>query len=111
MATAIIQNRKGSAKAVIRVDSTATIPVANLAADNTETISSANITKLYWSTNGSIAIARGANTILTLFGSDHWDFHGISLNEYSSANLVFTVTGGGTMIVEVAKSSNAITLY
>ena len=108
--SAIIQTRKGAGKAVIRVDSNTTVQVANLAYDTSESVSLANITKIYWSTNGSITVARGANTILTLFNSGFWDFHGISLSEFNTANLVFTITGAGSMVVEVAKNSNVALL-
>ena len=102
----VINNKKGS-KATIRLTSSATVTLADLAKDG-ETISGAIITGVCWSTNGAIVVARGANTILSLAGSGQWNLNegGGALAEDKAADFAVTITGAGTLLLGVAKSSS-----
>jgi len=72
-----------------------------------ESIDSVSIIGLKWSTNGSIAIARGANPLITLLGNDNWNLQSdaMILKENSANNLAFTVTSTGTLLINVSKKS------
>ena len=63
------------------------------------------ITKILWSGNGVVTVARGANTIYTLQGSGAWDFSSMGFvdNRFSGASLVVTTQAGGSAIVEAKK--------
>jgi hypothetical protein len=63
------------------------------------------ITKILWSGNGAVTIARGANTIYTLQGSGAWDFSSMGFvdSRFSGASLVVTTVAGGSAIVEAKK--------
>ena len=105
MTTTIIKNPLGQHTAVIRFDSTSTIQASQLA-NGSETVTGFDITKILCSTSGNVSFARGANTLLTIYaGSVDWDLsaHGIKMSEYNAANLVITVTTGGSGFVEVVK--------
>ncbi len=94
---------------IIRVEGVGTYyaNISALAANADETVSSANIKRLNWSTNGNITITRNGNTIATLHNAgeircDEWG-HAIANN--NTANLVITVVTGGTLFVEVNKTA------
>lgn len=100
---------KSLRRAVIRVTSNTTITLANLATSNTETVDSAGIVQVFWA--GNCSIARGANTICVFPGgtAGHHNYmgHGISLNEFATANLVFTIGDAASfMVVEVGKQTH-----
>ncbi len=59
-------------------------------------------------TGASANVARGANTLLNLYGTDHWDFAAAycgALNEDNGGSFVITITGVGTVILGVSKKS------
>jgi len=92
-----------SVNSTVDSDLTTTGAIAN---DN-HLITGGSITKLAWSTDGSIVIKRGSNTVYTLSGSDHWDLRALSLvNQlYDAATLVVNCTSANaTLYVEVSKS-------
>jgi hypothetical protein len=111
MAVTIYKNQpketnSGTGRAAIRFDSNGTITLANLSTNNTtDNVTSFSITNILWSTSNNITIARGGNTILTLFGTDHWNLGamGLAENEFNTGNLVVTINTGGSAIIEVSK--------
>jgi hypothetical protein len=95
---------------IIRVvdTGTATITLNNLRANATiETVTSANIKRLVWSTNGSIQITRGGVPMLSLHNSGEMrlsDF-GYSIANNNTQNIVVTINTGGSIVLEVTKSA------
>lgn len=109
---AISQNKKGGV-AVIVATSNTTIQLSDLKVDN-ENVSSFSITKVFWSTANNITIARGANTLFKLTGSDHWplDYYNIAFSQDATANLVITIPdAGSTVVMEVHKKSDYVSEY
>lgn len=72
-----------------------------------ETIDYVNIIGTKFSTNGSIAIARGANPLMTLFNTGDFNFQmdGMSVSDFNTNNLAITVTSTGTLVLNVSKKS------
>lgn len=104
---------KSMRRAVIRVTANTTITLANLATSNTETVDAVGITQVFWAVGSNSSIARGANVVLsfpqTTAGHHNFMGHGIALNEFSSANLVFTLPDATSfMVVEVSKQTHNI---
>lgn len=84
---------------------------SNVASNNAnETVVGASITQLHYSTQNNITIARGANTILVLTGSESFNYetNGLSLNEYPAANIVVTLNGLGSIVMEIHKNSTIV---
>lgn len=87
---------------------TYTITLANLSANSTlETVSAANIKRIFWSSNGYINIGRGATPtpMLALHGSGEMrlDDLGYSLANTNTGNVVVTVVTGGSCVIELNK--------
>jgi hypothetical protein len=79
---------------------------AGSAGSNGIYIIDAHITKLFWSTTGSITVARGANTEYVLYGSDHWNLEAAGMSGFANtANLVITVSGAATLLIELKKNA------
>jgi len=95
---------------VIRITDPGTyfVNVTELSANTSrETVSSFDIKRLYWSTNGNISIVRNGNTILTLHSAgemrlDDWGYV-LANNNTSNANVI--IATGGTLIMEVSKQA------
>lgn len=102
----VFNNKKGKS-ATVRLTATANVALADLATGG-ETVSAATITSVAWSTNGAIAVARGANTILQLSGSGQWNLNegGGALTEDKAGNIAVTMSGTGTLLLSVAKTSS-----
>ena len=101
-----ITNTQRSAS-IIRVADvgTTTVLLANLSVDANETVTSANIRRLTWSTNGNIQIIRNSVPVLMLHNSgtmllDELN-HSVANNNGSS--IVITINTGGSMVMEVTK--------
>ena len=101
-----ITNTQRSAS-IIRVADvgTTTVFLANLSVNANETVSSANIRRLTWSTNGNIQIIRNSVPILMLHNSgtmllDELN-HSVANNNGSS--IVITIATGGSIVMEVTK--------
>jgi hypothetical protein len=95
---------------VIRVDGagTTTLALANLSSNaSIETVNSATIKRVAWSTNGSITIARGGVNVLTLFGSGEmrFDDYAYALANNNTGNIVITVASGGSAIIDLSKDA------
>lgn len=83
----------------------------SLAVDSNEVITSANIRRINWSTNGNIQIVRNGNNVTTLHNTgevklDEW---GHTLANNNTSNVVITVVSGGTVLLEVTKSATYTT--
>ena len=84
---------------------TYTIPLANLGVDITETISSADIKTLIWSTNDSIIIKRSYVDVGQLFGSGNLKLDEIphSIANNKTGNIQVTINGPGSLIMQLSK--------
>jgi hypothetical protein len=107
-----------SARAVVRFTGTGSVLVAKGAA-NSDIAEAANtaanvisgaITGLWWSAAaGTITVARGANTIAVLSGSDHWNRDSLWVRDAqdATANLAVTFStsaaSNGVIYVEMSK--------
>jgi hypothetical protein len=107
MAYEIINTQRSTS--IIRVvDAGAvTIPLANLSASANETVNSANIKRVTWSTNGNITIVRNSVPMLTLHnaGSMLLDDFNYSIANNSTQSIVVTITTGGSLVMEVSKDA------
>jgi len=103
-----ITNTQRSASIIRVADAgTTTVSLANLAFDANESVSSANIRRLTWSTNGNIQIIRNSIPVLMLHNSGTMMLdelnHSVANNNGSS--IVITINTGGSMVMEVTKSA------
>ena len=101
-----LTNRKRSSS-ILRVTGagTTTLDLADLSVDGTETVTSASIKKVLWTTTGNITINRGGVTVLNLYntGEMHLDELGHSIANNSTGNVSVVVTTNGTAVIEIAK--------
>ena len=107
-----ITNSLRSASIIRVVDAgTANVTLAQLAKDANETVTSATIKRVMWSTNGSISITRDGVPILALHGQGDLkpseSGHVIANN--STANIAVTIVTGGSAIIEVSKETTYTT--
>jgi hypothetical protein len=107
MAYEIVNTLRSSS--IIRVTgaSFANVQLANLSTSANETVTSASIKRVMWSTGGTVSVERGGETILTLYGSGDLkpseSGHVIANNSTSYMNV--SITTGGTAIIEVTKEA------
>ena len=107
-----ITNTQRSASIIRIADAgTTTVALANLAVDANETVTSANIRRLTWSTNGSIQITRNSVPLLMLHnaGTMMLDELNHSLANNNTSSIVITVNTGGSIVMEVTKSATYAT--
>lgn len=77
----------------------------------TETVTSASIKKLVWSSNGYITVARGLSSVntnmLQLSGSGEMNLDelGYSVANVSTGNVIVTIATGGTIVMELSKTA------
>jgi hypothetical protein len=73
-----------------------------------ETINSSAIKRVTWSTNGNISITRNNVPMLALHnaGEMRLDEYGHSIANNSTANLVVTITTGGSLVMEITKDTS-----
>ena len=73
----------------------------------TETVTSADIKRVTWSTNGSITITRNITPVLSLQGSGEmrFDEFGHSIANNNTSNVVVTIATGGTIVMELSKNA------
>ena len=93
---------------IIRVADVGTITVAltDLRANAyTETVSEADIKRVYWSTNGAIRITRNSIPILMLHsaGEMRLDDLGYSISNNNTQSITIEVITGGSLVMEVSK--------
>lgn len=105
-------NRLRGFSTVRAVDAgTYTVELADLQANSQlETVTSAIITDVSWSTTGSISIARNTTPILNLSGSHRMsDAEGIlpaAGANSSTSNVKITIVGGGCIILNLKKQAS-----
>jgi hypothetical protein len=107
-----ITNSLRSSSIIRVVDTgTANITLPQLAKNANETVTSASIKRVMWSTNGSISITRDGVPILALHGSGDLrpSDSGHVIANSSTANIAVTITTGGTAILEVTKDTTYAT--
>lgn len=107
----VVQNKKGTT-AVILSTGNETITLANLQVAG-ETVDAAHITKLKWSTTGTITITRGA-LVLTLTGTHDWDLDESAWkidDAVKTSSMVIVVPAASTLITEVRKTSTFYSDY
>jgi hypothetical protein len=94
---------------IIRIEGTGTttVALANLSVNANETVTSANIKRINWSTNGSVQIVRNSVPIASLHGTGEMrlDEYGYSIANNSTSSIVITVNTGGTVVLEVSKET------
>lgn len=105
MAQEIINSLRSSS--IIRLVDPATysISLANLSSNVNETITSASIKRVMWSTNGSIIISRNSEPTMSLYNSGAFelDHLGYVLSNNSNQSISITINTGGTVFLEVSK--------
>jgi hypothetical protein len=98
---------------IIRIEGagTTTVSLANLSVDANETVTSASIKRMNWTTNGNIQIVRNSVPIASLHGSGEVraDDFGHSIANNSTSSIVITVNTGGTLLLEVTKQATYAT--
>jgi hypothetical protein len=107
MATLEITNALKNTSIIRVVDvGTVTINIADLTKNvKHETVVTADIKKLMWTTNGSISITRNSISLMNLHNTGEFSLNDIShsiANNNASA-IVVTITTGGTLFLEVSK--------
>ena len=97
---------------VIRVvdPGTYTIQLSDMSSNTQlETVTSANIKRVVWSSNGVISIGRGTGPtpMLALHnaGQMYFDELGHSVANTNTGNVVVTVVTGGTVVIEMSKQA------
>jgi hypothetical protein len=107
-----LKNTQRSSSILRCVDpGTYTINLQDFAANTTnigETINSASIKRINWSTNGSISITRNALPLLALHtaGEMRLDEYGHSIANNSTGNLAVTIVTGGSLVMEITKDTS-----
>ena len=96
------------ATSVIRVVDPGTyyINLTDLRANTTtENVSSFDIKRVYWSTNGNILITRNGNTLLSLHNAGEFrlDDLGYTIANNNTSNVTITINTGGTVVMETSK--------
>ena len=87
---------------------TYTITLNDLRKDpTTETVASADIRRMMWSTNGNISIVRNSVEIASVHtaGEMRFDDYGHSVSNNSTQNVVITIATGGTIVMELSKQA------
>ena len=110
MAFEYINTLRSSSVARI-IDTGTTIALANLSSNANETVTSATIRKVIWSTNGSIQIVRNTVPILTLHNSGAlvFDDMNTTIANNSTQPIVVTINTGGFVILEMTKEATYTT--
>jgi len=110
----VINNLRGTS--IIRaVDpGTYTITLSNLSTNtDLEIVSSANIKRLFWSSNGHISIGRGTTPTpmleLSASGQMKLDELGYSIANTNTGNVVVTIVTGGSVVIEMSKTATYTT--
>lgn len=102
---AVMQNKKH--KTAVTIDTaTATYNLTDFVKDG-ETVNGLALNQIWFSSNGTWTVARGANTIAVLSNSGHWNLagHNCPITKDDTATLVLTLSVGsvGSVMVEVRK--------
>ena len=103
-------NNTVRSSSIIRVVDPGTyyVNVSDLSANSSlETVSSFDIKRVYWSTNGSINVVRNGNVILTMHSAGEFrlDDLGYSIANNNTQSATITIVTGGTLIMEGSKTA------
>lgn len=79
--------------------------VSNIASAS-ETVQSAYIKGLRFSTSNNILIQRNGAVVAQLYGTDHWE--NVEFTENATSNIVVTFNGNGTLHMILHKTSRAL---
>jgi hypothetical protein len=106
MAFEITNTLRGTS--IIRVADTSNVTIAltDLRANAyTETVTEADIKRVYWSTNGAIRITRNGIPTLMLHnaGTFHFDDLGYAVSNNNTQTIMIEVITGGSIVMEVSK--------
>ena len=73
----------------------------------TETVTSADIRRMMWSTNGNISIVRNSIEMATVHNSGEmrFDDYAHSLANNNTQSIVITIATGGTIVMELSKQA------
>ena len=73
----------------------------------TETVTSADIRRMMWSTNGNISIVRNSIEMATVHntGEMRFDDYAYSLANNNTQSIVITIATGGTIVMELSKQA------
>jgi hypothetical protein len=106
---AYINNSRRGPSIIRAVDAgTYTITLNELRSNaTTENVTSASLKRVTWSTSGSISVARGGVTALSLHQSGEMRFDDFSgaITSNNTGNIVVTIATGGTIFLEVSKEA------
>lgn len=66
-----------------------------------------DIDSVKFSTNSTElgTITRNSVNVLQVYGTDHWQFDGYAVNPQNTQDIVVTLAGAGTVILELAKKA------
>ena len=108
MAYEVTNTRRGSS--IIRCEgaSTNNVALTDLSTNTSlETVTTASIKRMMWTTGGNIAISRNGNTVATLYGTGEMrlDDLGHSVANSAASDITVTITTGGTCFLEVSKTA------
>lgn len=110
MAYEISNARRGTSILRAEAPGTYTIQLNQLSTNaSIETVTSASIKRINWSSNGYVTISRGAtpNVLLSLYSSGEMrlDDYGHALANDAAGNIVVTIVTGGSVIMEISKTA------
>jgi len=110
MSFEVINTLKGGSIVRISNPGTYTITLAQLSANTQlETVTSASIRRMIWSTNGSIQVTRTGQTepMITVFNQHvmKFDEFGTVMANTATANIVVTLASGGFCLLDVSKQA------
>jgi hypothetical protein len=111
MAYEIINSLRSTS--IIRVTGAgfANVQLANLSTSANETVTSASIKRVMWSTGGTVSVERGGQTVLSLYGNGDLkpSESGYVIANNSTSNMNVSIATGGTAILEVTKEATYTT--
>ena len=107
--TEILNTLRGTSVIRVADAGSVTITLNDLRANaTTETVSEADIKRVYWSTNGAIRITRNSIPILMLHtsGEMRLDESGYSISNNNTQSITIEVITGGSLVMEVSKRAS-----
>lgn len=105
----ILNTLRGTSVIRVADAGSVTITLNDLRANaTTETVTEADIKRVYWSTNGAIRITRNSIPILMLHtsGEMRLDESGYSIANNNTQSITIEVITGGSLVMEVSKRAS-----
>jgi hypothetical protein len=109
MAFEILNTLRGTSIVRVADVGSVTVTLNDLRANaTTETVTEADIKRVYWSTNGAIRITRNSIPILMLHnaGEMRLDESGYSIANNNTQSITIEVITGGSLVMEVSKRAS-----